>query len=264
MLLNLEPSPTANLPTLADLASVPRGNTQKYVNRDVLTYLVEEEAPRLQRPGLRWLDTPCGEGEFLSLIRRFFAPAELLGADIRRTPPAVPGGLTDYSVTDLNQQFPFEHTGGFDVVSSISGIMCFGNTDQFIARCAQQLRPGGLLLITNDNCCSIRDRLSFLFLGRTRRFKWLYEPGDGIVQLVSQQELKRLFDRHGIRLKKVGYTSFYTEDWLFAPLALLLWPLQWLRLRRLQSATNWKMRQQLFGFRSLLYRHYFFVGEKTA
>ncbi len=261
MLPAIEAQPT---PTAADLDAVPRGNTQKNVNRDLLAYLLQHEAPRLQRPGLRWLDTPCGEGEFLTQVRRFFAPAELWGADIRPAAPAVPGGLTDYCVIDLNRQFPFTDTGRFDVISSVSGIMCFGNTDQFIARCAQQLQPSGLLLVTNDNYATVRDRLSFLFLGRTRRFKWLYEPGEGNVQQVSQQELKRLFDRHGLRLKKVGYTSFYTEDWLFAPLAALLWPLQWLRLRRLRSTTSWEMRKQLFGFRSLLYRHYYFVGEKIG
>lgn len=73
------------------------------------------------------------------------------------------------------------------MVSSISGIMCFGNTDQFLRHCARQLRPGGLLLITNDNCATVRDRLSYLFLGRARRFQWLYEPGDGIVQQVSRR-----------------------------------------------------------------------------
>lgn len=62
----------------------------------------------------------------------------------------------------------------------------------------------------------------------------------------------------------MGYTSFYTEDWLFAPLAVLLWPLHWLRLRRLRSTTDWEMRRQLFGFRFLLFRHYFFVGEKQS
>ncbi len=43
----------------AQLATVPRGNTQKHVNRDVLAYLLRHQAARLSRP-LRWLDLPCG------------------------------------------------------------------------------------------------------------------------------------------------------------------------------------------------------------
>jgi hypothetical protein len=159
---------------------------------------------------------------------------------------------------------PFAEAPPFDVLTSISGIMCFANTAQFVQGCAQRLRPGGLLLVSNDNCLTVRDRLSYLFSGRVRRFKLLFEPHEGNFQLVQHQELKRLFDVNGIALQRVVYTAFYTEDLLYLPLALLLWPWQWWQLRRARSSTSQALRQQLFGFKSLLYRHYFFVGEKLA
>ena len=246
------------------LASVPRGNTQKHVNRDVLAYLLRHQAERLRQPTVRWLDLPCGQGEFLSQVRRFFAQPQLWGADVRPTPPPVPGGLAGYEATDLSRQFPFEPGPEFDVITSISGIMCFANTAQFVGNCARRLRPGGLLLVSNDNCLSLRDRLSYLFSGRVRRFRLLFEPDEGNFQLVQHQELKRLFDINGIRLTRVVYTARYTEDLLYLPLALLLWPWQWWQLRRSRSTTDWELRRQLFGFKSLLYRHYFFVGEKLA
>ncbi|MBJ6145597.1 methyltransferase domain-containing protein [Hymenobacter sp. BT559] len=249
--------------TTAQLATVPRGNTQKHVNRDVLAYLLRHQAARLAQP-VRWLDLPCGQGEFLSQVRRFFAQPQLWGADVRPAPPPVPGGLTGYEAADLSRQFPFEPGPAFDVITSISGIMCFANTAQFVGNCARRLRPGGLLLVSNDNCLSVRDRLSYLFSGRVRRFRLLFEPDEGNFQLVQHQELKRLFDINGIRLTHVVYTARYNEDLLYLPLALLLWPWQWWQLRRTRSSTDWELRQQLFGFKSLLHRHYFFVGEKLA
>ena len=255
-----------NPATAADLAAVPRGNTQKHVNRDLLKYLLRCQGARLRRPGVRWLDLPCGAGELLEQVRRFFAPAELWGADVCPTPPAVPSSLAGYAAVDLSQQFPFAGapTPTFDIITSISGVMCFANTAQFIGNCARRLAPGGLLLVSNDNCLSVRDRLSYLFLGRVRRFRLLFEPDEGNFQLVQHQELKRLFDVNGIKLMHVCYTAFYLEDLLYLPLALLLWPWHWWQLRRARSRVSWALRQQLFGFKSLLCRHYFFVGEKVA
>lgn len=249
---------------LAQLNQVPRGNTQKHVNRDVLTYLLRHEAARLMQPALRWLDAPCGAGEFLTQVRRFFPQAALSGTDVRAEAPAVLGEAGQYVRGDLSRGVPFAEAALFDVVTSISGIMCFANTAQFVQGCAQRLRVGGLLLVSNDNCLTVRDRLSYLFSGRVRRFKLLFEPDEGNFQLVQHQELKRLFDLSGIALTRVVYTSLYTEDLLYLPLALLLWPWQWWQVRRTRSSTGHALRQQLFSFKSLLYRHYFFVGEKQG
>jgi SAM-dependent methyltransferase len=249
---------------VTQLAQVPRGNTQKHVNRDVLAYLLAHEAPRLMQPALRWLDAPCGAGEFLAQVRLFFPQAALSGTDVRAETPAVPGAPVQYARADLSRGVPFAEATPFDVVTSISGIMCFANTAQFVEGCAQRLRAGGLLLVSNDNCLTVRDRLSYLHLGRVRRFKLLFEPDEGNFQLVQHQELKRLFDVNSIALTRVVYTSFYTEDLLYLPLALLLWPWQWWQLRRTRSSTGHALRRQLFGFKSLLYRHYFFVGEKQG
>lgn len=85
--------------------------------------------------------------------------------------------------------------------------MCFANTAQFVAGCVERLRPGGLLVVTNDNCLTVRDRLSYLFTGRVRRFRLLFEPDEGNFQLVQPQELKRLFDVNGLRLRRVFCTA---------------------------------------------------------
>lgn len=135
---------------LAQLAQVPRGNTQKHVSRDVLTHLLRHEAPRLARQGLRWLDAPCGAGELLGQLRRFFPQVALSGTDVHAEAPAVPGEPVAYVRAALSRGVPFAEAPPFEVITSISGIRCFANTAQFVAGCAEWLRPGGLLLIRRE------------------------------------------------------------------------------------------------------------------
>lgn len=63
--------------TVADWATVPRGNTQRHVNRDILRYLLGQPPGRFDQAGLRWLDIPCGAGEFLGQVQRFFPAAQV-------------------------------------------------------------------------------------------------------------------------------------------------------------------------------------------
>ena len=241
-------------------ADVPRGNTQKHVNRDILRYVLERSG---LRETSRVLDVPCGAGEFLGLLRRYWPGATLTGGDLRPDAPTVPG--VAYQSVDLSQPFDLRAGGAeFDLITCISGVMSFGNTQAFVASCARQLRPGGQFVVTNDNVGTVRDRFSYLFTGRVRRFKLLFETTESISQLVQPQELHRLLEAHGLPVREVFYTSFYLEDLLFFPLALLLYPLQWLYVRRLKHPLSQARRRQLFGFRSLLCRHYVLVGEKRA
>ncbi|GAA4353535.1 hypothetical protein GCM10023185_14260 [Hymenobacter saemangeumensis] len=250
----------AGAPPTPDYENVPRGNTQKHVNREVLRYLLERSGLSSQS---RVLDLSCGDGELLTLLRRYWPQATLVGSDIRSTAPAVPGLY--YQQADLSQPFEIAPgAGAFDLVTSVSGVMMFGNTRTFIASSARHVRPGGQLLVTNDNILTMRDRVSYLFTGRVRRFKLLFEADEKITQLVQHQELKRLLEIHGLEVKEVFYTSFYTEDLLYLPLALLIYPFQWLSTRRLKNSTPQALRQQLFGFKSLLCRHYVMIAHKPA
>lgn len=56
---------------------------------------------------------------------------------MRPTTPEVPGPLAGYAALDLSREFPFKEETDFDVITSISGIMCFANTAQFIERCGR-------------------------------------------------------------------------------------------------------------------------------
>ncbi|MBD2769266.1 methyltransferase domain-containing protein [Hymenobacter sp. BT664] len=243
-------------PAGLDSLDIPRANTQKNVNKALLAYLLS--AYDRSEP-LRVLDMPCGAFEWLGLLNQLFPRASLVGSDLATGTP--PGGV-QFLAADATQ--PFDFGGNFDLVTSISGIMMFGNTQSFIQHCCRQLKIGGTLVITNDNIFTVRDRLSFLFTGRVRRFKLLPETDEAISQQVSLQEVCRQMNRNGVEITKVIYTSFYAEDWLFAPLAIILYPFQWLSLRRTKSSIPGSLRRQMFPFSALLGRHYLVIGRKTT
>jgi spermidine synthase len=59
----------------------------------------------------------------------------------------------------------------FDLVLSVSGVMEFDNTLQFFEQCKNHLKEGGTLMVTNDNVVSLRDRLSYFWLGKVRPYQ---------------------------------------------------------------------------------------------
>ena len=239
-----------------DRLEIPRGNTQKNVNRDILLYLLSAFETS---SAFRVLDLPSGELEFLRLLRAVYPRASLTGGDLLHVEP--PASI-NFRQTDATQ--PFDFGGNFDLVTSISGIMMFGNTQLFLENCCRQLASEGLIIISNDSCFTIRDRLSYLFFGRFRRFKLLIENSEGLTQYIPLQEVCRQLKRNGVEVKDIVYTSFYPEDMLFLPFAFLLFPFQWLHLWRARSTISRSLRFRMFPFRSLLCRHYFVVGQKLG
>jgi len=163
---------------------------------------------------------------------------------------------------DAAKPFPFSVDEQFDAITSISGVMEFDNTAGFVSECVKRLKPGGRIIITNDNTFTVRDRLSYLFLGRVRRFKLLMEAHSPTYKHVPVQELLKIFFEQKLTLERVEYVSFRDEDVLFLPLALILYPLQWLYLLALESPVDRTTRARLFPLRALLHRHYIIVGKK--
>ncbi len=205
------------------------------------------------------LDIPCGHGEFALTVRRLFPSSRVVGADLGRSAigPEVP-----CICMDASKPFPLSDRERFDAIASISGVMEFDNTAGFVSECARRLKDGGRLIITNDNAFTVRDRLSFLLLGRLRRFKLLLEAHQPTYKHIPLQELVKIFAEQKLTLERVEYTSVLREDLLFLPLALLLYPLQWLYLRRLDSPVSPAIRARLFPLRALLCRHYIVVARK--
>lgn len=235
-----------------------RGETQKNVNYETLKIIAQEFS---EKSAMRVLDLPCGQMLLLRYIRTLFPKATLCGIDIVK--PAYQEDIRFLSM-DLSKEFwvlPPEEK--FDLVTSISGIMMFGNTASFIANCAARVQQKGVFIVTNDNSSTIMDRLAFLFLGRYRIFKLLYEDAEQLTQNISIQELCRLLRINGFSIEKIKYTSFYLKDIVYFPIACLVYPFQWLYTRTHKTSLPSELKWKMFPFKQYFCKHYIVVARKN-
>jgi 2-polyprenyl-3-methyl-5-hydroxy-6-metoxy-1,4-benzoquinol methylase len=237
--------------------TIERGETQKDVNTSVLKELVN----RIDgTKSMKVMDLPCGSGNFLKYIHTLFPKAELSGADIV-LPTNAPENTKRYRL-DLTKDFDIDENERYDLITSISGVMMFGNTQNFIENCSKRLNSGGLFVVTNDNASTIVDRLAFLFLGRHRQFPLVFEDNQGITQNIPIQELVRLLRANQFDIEKVEYTSFYKKDLMYLPLILLVAPFQYLYIKLLKTSIKKDVIDQMFVFKQYLYKHYIIYAVK--
>jgi 2-polyprenyl-3-methyl-5-hydroxy-6-metoxy-1,4-benzoquinol methylase len=237
---------------------VHRGQTQRNVNHTVLTALINTFP---DHAALQVLDLPCGNLEFLTYLAALFPSATLTGADIV-TPPHKSDRI-GFVQMDLTRNFDLPAGQQFDLITCISGVMMFGNTLSFVRNCIARLKPGGVFIVTNDNSATIIDRLAYLFFGRYRLFKPLYEDDETLTQYVSIQELCRLLRTHHVAVEDIAYTSFYPKDLVYLPLAMAVYPVQRFYLQRLTSKLPIQLKRLMYPFKHLFCKHYIITGRKA-
>lgn len=243
---------------MPDLDQIPKGNTCHGVNRAVVETLMADDAERV---GQRILDIPCGHGVLMKVLREFFPRAVVKGADLCPA-PGMP--VDEVAAVDASRPFAIFQEKKFDVITSVSGIMEFHNTRQFFETCGEHLMPGGLLLVTNDNIFTVRDRLAYLFYGRTRLFRLLVSPKLATWKPIPTQCLVRMLNDAGFVIESMRYVSARPKDWLLLPLAVLLWPFQWAQLQAEKAALPENLRKMMFPFTALIYRHCVVVCRKKS
>jgi len=243
-------------PALLQEMHIERGETQKNVNRAVLEML---DANLDKSKSLKMLDLPCGKGKFLSYCKQLFPGNELHGADIVELDKS--NGIQFHQM-DLTQDFTLPEGSSFDVVTSISGVMMFENTRNFIENCSNLLKKDGTFVVTNDNSATIIDKLSFLLLGRTRQFRLVYEDDEGLKQNLSIQALVRMVRNADIEITDIRYTSFYPKDLIFLPLILLVAPFKYWHLSRSKANLPEELTKKMYNFRHFLCKHYIIMGKK--
>jgi 2-polyprenyl-3-methyl-5-hydroxy-6-metoxy-1,4-benzoquinol methylase len=235
---------------------IERGETQKDVNTTVLKELIKRFEPG---QNFKSIDLPCGKGLFLKYLKALFPNAELHGADIIQQNLSF--GIKYYPM-DLTREFHLPEEEKFDLVTSISGVMMFGNTLNFIRNCVERIKPGGLFVLTNDNSSTIIDRMAFITLGRHRQFPLVYEDDWGITQNIPIQELIRLLRSNGMEIDKVEYTSFYWKDMLYLPFVILVAPLQYIHVKTMKTKMPKHVLKQMFGLKQFFYKHYVIYARK--
>ncbi len=237
---------------------IEKGNTQKDVNKSIIRFLTGYYPNTSDLKSV--FDAPCGQGEFLRSLKRFFPNTHVEGQDLFASP--LPEIAQNFLRGDLRNTF-LNKTDKFDVITCISGVMVFDHVSGFVEKAEKHINPGGLLIVTNDNVLTLRDRLSFLFFGRLKRFKLGYSVQEGNWNVMLIQGLWKLLRMNKFEVLKVEYTSFYAEDLVFAPVALVLYPLWWLYIRFSKGEMDQKTRRELFPLSSLLSRHYIIYARKN-
>ncbi len=234
---------------------VETGYTQRGVNKAIFSYLLNN---KIEPKSI--LDMPCGEGHFLKSFKQFFPKCEIHGQDLYTNP--LPEIRDCFAKKDVKDWSLYENKK-FDGIFSISGVMVHDNIEGFIKSSYDHLEQNGFLLITNDNILTIRDRISFLLLGRFRRFKNIFSENEGNWNLLKIQSLHMLLRRSKFKIESIQYTSIYPEDYLLLPIALILLPLHLLYLWSLKSDMPFKDRYAKFPLSAFLSRHYIIVARKS-
>jgi hypothetical protein len=254
-----ELSPSA-LPSvdIADLLDeVERGNTCPGVNAEILHYI----ARRLDRSlPLRFLDVPCGDGAFLRSAARIFPASERFGADLCAAAETSDSIMEVISFDAAREHLP-QNLGKFDVITSISGIMEFGNCLFFLEGLREMLSENGILIVSNDNLLSIRDRLLYAAFGRTRQYNG-FAGSFPTWKPTSVSALIRTIQEAGLVPFELQYVRPRIQEYLWSPIAMPVYAVQRLydRISGFDAAN--KSGLNLRPFNSLFSRHYFIACRK--
>ncbi|MFH2000175.1 MAG: hypothetical protein ABIK28_10865 [Planctomycetota bacterium] len=264
---------------------IPKGRTHKNVNYTILKWLMQDHVDKKKLTTI--FDIPCGKGVFLDTFIKLFEPEVVVGADVLdqqitgfryRNVDATRDFdlrdelrddtseryLTGYNESGHNESGHNESGQGFGIITSISGISEFDNTSGFLRNCVENLSDHGYLIVTNDNCLTVRDRISFLLFGRFRRFKLLLGEFAPTYKYISLSELEKIFKENRLEILDIIYVALKPVDLLLSPLAVFLFPfkLLYLGLRHRNVPLSYKLK--LFPFKTLLCKHYICICRKPG
>jgi len=230
-----------------------RGNTCPGVNRTIIEYLL---SLKKDLAGEVFFDVPCGEGEFLQAVRSFFPNAKTLGADIK-----IPLLKFSHDFLQVNGQekFSLELTEKAEVITCISGVMEFDNTVLFFEQLRKNLNEKGILIVTNDNLLSVRDRVLYLLFGRFRQYQLFIRNDQPTWKIIPLQNLLRILDESRFEIVEIKYVPVKTAELLWLPLAVLIFLFQTLYLRFAEKQIGYDEKTSRYPFASLLARHYIIV-----
>lgn len=232
---------------------IPKGNTAVQVNVAAWELVRDSLAH-----GRKVLDIPCGEGEWLGFLKSQFPHLRATGMDVRTM--SEPPTAYDYIKADITQE-PLPGRD-YDVITSISGIVCFGDHLAFFRKIRSALKSNGICVITNDNHWTVRDRIHYLLFGTFKRFPVLYRAGEGNTQATTIMTVLDSIERADLEWTEIRYTSIRFEDLLWLPFACLIWCIQAPALFFSRSRYTRSQRMQIFPFKALYARHYLICAKR--
>lgn len=126
------------------------------------------------------------------------------------------------------------------------------------------MKDGGTFVVTNDNVVSLRDRLSYFCLGKVRPYHMFVAEGQPTWRVIPIYNMVRLLQDAGFKINEIRYASVRAKDYLMLPLALLVYPVQFIYMQFAKHRMPVALRHAMYPFSLLLYRHYLVVCEKPA
>ena len=143
----------------------------------------------------RWLDVGCGNGAYLSRLRGLY-DLELVGVDFAPAAVAVAraAGLDVHEGTLQDLPLP---TASCDVASMWWTLEHVHEPHDEIARVADLLKPGGVLLVSVPNVASVNARLF--------RSRWHHLDPPRHLTLWTPTTLDRLLAEHGFKRNHLAY-----------------------------------------------------------
>ncbi len=226
--------------------------------RRKIVEIIRSDPPR----SFHYLDAPCGQGELLQDLLEYFPEATGSALDLMEMKPHGNFPKIQFFYKDLSQ--PLGRIGNYDFVISVSGVMEFENTAQFIDGLHDNLKNDGTLILTNDSVQTLRDRLKFLFLGKYSRYALYLMPGFNTYKAISIQEIHKLVNERGFKIERIEHVVLYKEDWIWLPLAIPFWIIARIYAHIAKSPMALSERKKLFSLKSFIARHYIVVAKKTV
>lgn len=166
--------------------------------------------PHAARPfdGLRVLDIGCGGGLLCEPLARL--GADMVGADasatnieVARLHAAESGVTVDYRATTAEDLADAGET--FDVILNMEVVEHVADVDLFIAKCAQMLRPNGVMFVATIN--RTLKALGLAIFGAEYILRWLPRGTHQYEKLVRPDELEAALGRAGLAvIDRTGVT----------------------------------------------------------
>ncbi|HTK37927.1 MAG TPA: methyltransferase domain-containing protein [Pyrinomonadaceae bacterium] len=244
------------MPDPEKLAKIPRGNTVPGVNRAIIELLLTRGDDLTDAAVL---DVPCGDGSFLDALKDFFPNIETCGADLATQREH---SAHRFFTLDARHPFAIETEKNFRLITSISGVTEFDNTQQFFEQLESYLDADGVLIVSNDNIFSVRNRVLFLLFGRFRQTHLFMKPDEPTWKIIPLQNLTRILYEAGFEVEETRYVPAKISEWLWLPVAAIVYVFQYLYLRFGETGTAFPGKAVMYPFASLIARHYFLVCRK--
>jgi len=237
---------------LEELDQIPRGNTAPGVNRAIIEYLLKSGNTFA---GAAVLDVPCGNADLLDALKKFFPDSLTFGTDIN--PPEKPDHQISKADASADDRLGLDRR--FKLITCVSGVMEFDNTLNFFRSLRKCIADDGVLIVTNDNLLSVRDRLLYFFSGRLRQYPMFVDDNAPTWKILPLQNLLRILGDAEFEVREIRYVPAKWSEWLLLPAALPIYLFQSIAFALDKHTLSYKEKATRYPFASLFSRHYFIV-----